>query len=159
MHAAVARLDVAHEPLVAPEREVRVALERRQQVACRQLELAPAELDERLVRSRVGRTAGRQLADPSRQRRLVLAGDRAVGQRADCEVAAHRRVQAVEADRQLGARAANAGRRPHRQAHRGVHRHRESGGLRPLECAGVPALDRQVEAAHLVPRLTQRSRR
>ena len=159
VHAAVARLDVAHEPLVAAEREVRVALERRQQVACRQLELAPAELDERLVRSRVGRTAGRQLADPRRQRRLVLAGDRAVGQRADREVAAHRRVEAVEADRQLGARAANAGRRPHRQAHRGVHRHREAGGLRPLECAGVPALDRQVEAAHLVPGPTQRSRR
>jgi len=37
VHAAVARLDVAHEPLGAPEREVRVALERRQQVACRQL--------------------------------------------------------------------------------------------------------------------------
>ena len=83
VHAAVARLDVADEPLVAAEREVGVALERRQQVACRQLELAPAELDERLVGSRVGRTAGRQLADPGRQRRLVLAGDRAVGQRAD----------------------------------------------------------------------------
>src|ERR687885_687824 len=55
VHAAVARLDVAHEPLVAPEREVRVALERRQQVACRQLELAAAELDERLVRPCAGR--------------------------------------------------------------------------------------------------------
>ena len=51
-----------------------------------------------LVRSRVGRTAGRQLADPGRERRLVFAGDRAVGQRAALEVAADRRVQAVEAD-------------------------------------------------------------
>src|SRR3954454_617130 len=59
VHAAVARLDVPEERLVAAEREVRVALERRQQLARRQLELAPAELDERLVRSRVGRTAGR----------------------------------------------------------------------------------------------------
>ena len=152
VHAAVARLDVAHEPLVASEREVRVALERRQQVACRELELAAAELDERLVRPCAGRTAGRQRADPRRQRRLVLAGDHTVGQRADGEIAAHRRVEPVEADRQLGARAADARRGAHGEAHRGVHRHRESDGLRPLERARVPALDRQVEAAHLVSR-------
>ena len=132
VHAAVARLDVADEPLVAAEREVRVALERRQQVARRQLELAAAELDERLVGPRVGRTAGRQLADPRRQRRLVLAGDHAVGQRADGEVAADRRVEAVEADRQLGARAAR--RRPP-PASRGASR-----------CASAPRIRRP--AAH-----------
>ena len=138
VHAAVARLDVPHEPLVAPERQVRVALERRQQLACRELELAAAELDQRLVRSGAGRRR-RQLPDPLRQRRLVLAGDHPVGQRADREIAAHRRVEAVEADRQLGPRAADAGRRRHGQAHRGVHRHREADGLAHSSAPGPSA--------------------
>ena len=55
--AAVARLDVADEALLAVDREMGVALQRGQEITRRQLEAPAPELDERLARPGRGRPA------------------------------------------------------------------------------------------------------
>ncbi len=148
--AAVARLDVADEALLAVDREMGVALERGQEIARRQLEAPAPEMDERLARPGRGLPALSETVHPGHETGLVLAGDHPIGEHAHGEVAAHRRVEAVQADRKLGASPARRRRRPHREAHGRVHRHREGDGLGPLQGLEIPGLDRQVEAAEVV---------
>src|SRR5207342_3904418 len=89
VRATVRGLDVADHAFLATEGEVRVPVERREQLPCGQLERGrvAAELDLRLV----GAVGG--ALDPAHQRRLVLACDRPVG-----DATAGGRVEPVEAD-------------------------------------------------------------
>ena len=116
-------------------------------------------MDDRPIGGRGGRARGRQLVHPGRERRLVLAGDHARGELTLDQLAADRGIEPVEADRQPGVLAAHSARSAERQAHGGVHRHREADRLGPLQGGGVPRLHAEVQAADLVPGAAQRGRR
>ena len=155
VHAAMAGLHVADEALLGAHRQAGVALERGQQLARRRVEAPALKMDDGLLASPGEGAGAGQSARPGQQRRLVLTGDRAARELADHQLAAHRRVQAVEADRQPRVLAAKPAGRVQRQAHGGVHRHREADRLRPVQCVGIPGLHAQVQAADFVPGAAQ----
>ena len=159
MHAPMAGLHVPDQPLLPAHRQAGVALESGQQLAGRRVEAAALQVDDRPFGGRGGRARGRQLVHPGRERRLVLAGDHARGELTLYQLAADRGIEPVEADRQPGVLAAHSAAGAERQAHGGVHRHREADRLRPLQGAGVPRLHAEIQAADLVPGAAQRGRR
>ena len=159
MHAPMAGLHVPDQPLLPIERQTGVALESRQQLARRRVEAAALEVDDRPFRGRDGQARSRQLIDPGRERRFVLACDRARGELTLYEVAADRGIEPVEADRHPGVLPAHSARSAERQAHGGMHRHREANRLCPLQGAWIPRLDTEIQAADLVAGAAQRGRR
>ena len=80
MHAPVAGLDVADQPLLPAHRQAGVALESGQELARRRVEAAALQVDDRPFGGRGRRARGRQLGHPGRERRLVLASDHARGE-------------------------------------------------------------------------------
>ncbi len=159
VHAPVAGLHVADQPLLSAHRQAGVALQSRQQLAGRELEAAALQVDDRRLGGWGRRGRSRQALHPGAERRLILARDRPRAQLTGDQLATDRRVQPVEADRQPGMLTAYAAPGAERQPHRGVHRHREADRLRPLERSGVPRLHAEIQAADLVPGATQRGRR
>ena len=159
MHAPVAGLHVPDQPLLPGHRQAGVALESGQKLARRRVEGAALQVDDRPFGGRRGRARGCQLVHPGRERRLVLAGDRARGELTLYKLAADRGIEPVEADRQPGVLAAYSPAGAERQAHGGVHGHREADRLRPLQGAVVPRLHAEIQAADLVPAAAQRGRR
>src|SRR5439155_8594 len=149
VHAAVARLDVADQPLLVAEHEAGVALQRREELARGKLEALAAEMHD-LGSRRIASLGPREAADPGDQGGLVLARDHAVDQPPDREVTADGRVEAVETEGELGPLRPQRPGGPPREAHRGVHRDREGDRLAPLQPLRIPALDCEVEAADLV---------
>jgi hypothetical protein len=158
MHAPVAGLHVPDQPLLPADRQAGVALEFGEQLARRRVKGAALQVDDRPVAVHDTRSRGCQLVHPGRQRRLVLAGDRARGQLTLDQLAADRGVEPVEADRQPGMLASRSAAGAERQAHGSVHRHREADRLGPLQGAGVPRLHAEIQAADLVPGAAQRRR-
>ena len=99
VHAAVARLDIADGSLLAVDREMRVALERGKEIAGRRGEGHPIEPHNGRFDVCRPRVAMSETLDPGDEVRLILATDNPIGGRADAQVAADRRVEAVETDR------------------------------------------------------------
>ena len=108
----------------------------------------PGQLDHR---------AGILTAGPGQQARLVLTRDDGIGGRPDGEIPAHLRVESVEAQRQLWSPAPDRLGDAERQAHRGVHRHRECDPVGPINGDSVERVDGEVDAADVVAGSQQRA--
>jgi hypothetical protein len=118
--AATSGFDRTGEAPLLADRELRVALQRREQVAC-------------------GRGAdGSPAVDPLDQGCEVLPRERHA-------VVPDGGVEAVEGD---GHR--DVGEQPERESHRRVHRHRDRDPVDSVEQGAVPRVDGQVDAAHVV---------
>ena len=129
VRAAARRLDVPDRPGLAGDLEVRVATRLGEQVACR---------EGRLERHyRVGPF------DPAHEGDVGVAVHERVG-----HVRTHRGVEAVASDRL--AAGPDGGGRAHREAGRGVHRHRERDLVGPRRECGVPLFEREIEQANVV---------
>ncbi len=124
VRAAPARLHRADQPLLVADRQTGVAVEGRQPVANRKSGRSPGQLDDR---------AGLAAVDPGQEAGFILAGDHRVGRGSDGEVSAHRGVEAVEAQGELGSPGPDRVGHLEGQSHGGVHRHRERHSIRPVE--------------------------
>ena len=155
--AAVARLDVSDQSISTVDHQAGVALERGEQVAPGKAEARASEVDERLVATT--RASRREAVDPVDESALVLTRQQPVGDRPEGVVAAHRRVEPVEADRDVGPEGARGAGRAQRQPHGRVHGHREREGVGPGHLVRRPRVDAQVERTHVVARPPERGRR